>query len=574
MAVDRRSVLTMGAFGAGITVAGFALPLGESARAADWISTSAKPARFMRPLPVQQPLKGKRRTDEFGWYLQYEISEQRIDAQVLDEGAPRTPLLAYGPVGGAASVPGPLIKVNQNTRVKMIVRNNLPATHPTFGHPLFTSVHLHGSASLPQYDGYADDVTYPTGHKEYWYPNHQGPRMLWYHDHAMHNTAQNVYSGLLAHYHVQNGWEKKNLPQGRYDLALTISDAMFSSDGSLAYMDREHSGLWGDIILVNGTPWPFHTVERRFYRFRVLMATLARSMNLRFVNTRTGTVLPTYVVGSDGGLMPPQLVTNWRHAGAERYELMVDFSTCVVGDRVELVNSSNENNRDFLHTGKVMQFRVASEPTDLRWNRVPALPLARRHEVMQATRAMSRRTRFIDLKHDDVTNEFSINGMTWRDVQDGHWNVFTAEDGTPPKPGDYEIWRIENDSGGWYHPMHLHLVDFQILSRSGGSGRVEAWEKGPKDVVYVGEGEVIDLLVHYQMPPKAYPDGRSTGKAGATGDRGGRYMIHCHNLSHEDHDMMGQFMVAAADGTVDLGDGAPNHPVHAAKPVNPPGAAA
>src|SRR3712207_361401 len=298
------------------------------------------------------------------------------------------------------------------------------------------------------------------------------------------------------------------------------------------------------------------------------MATLARSMNLRFVNTRTGAVLPTYVVATDGGLTKPQRITNWRHAGAERYEMMVDFSGCLVGDKVELVNSSNDNNRDFIYTGKVMQFRVASEPTDLRWNTVPlSLPSAQTHKVMKATRAMSKRTRFIDLEHDDVTNEFMINGMTWRDIQDGNWNVFTDDSGTPPRPGDYEIWRIENNSGGWYHPLHIHLVDFQILSRSGGSGRVEAWEKGPKDVVYVGEGETIDVLVHYAMAPKAYPDGRSTGKAGATGDRGGRYMIHCHNLSHEDHDMMGQFFVAAADGSEDLSNGAPNHPVYAAPPV-------
>jgi hypothetical protein len=80
MRTDRRNVLKMGAFGAGVTAAGFTLPLGESARASDWISTSAKPARFTRPLVVPQPIAGKRLTDQFGWYMQYEISEQRVDA--------------------------------------------------------------------------------------------------------------------------------------------------------------------------------------------------------------------------------------------------------------------------------------------------------------------------------------------------------------------------------------------------------------------------------------------------------------------------------------------------------------
>ena len=73
----------------------------------------------------------------------------------------------------------------------------------------------------------------------------------------MHQTAQNVYSGLVAQYHLQNAWEKENLPQGPYDVPLTISDAMFAKNGSLAYMDRDHSGLCGDVITVNGVPWPF-----------------------------------------------------------------------------------------------------------------------------------------------------------------------------------------------------------------------------------------------------------------------------------------------------------------------------
>src|SRR3712207_553900 len=157
------------------------------------------------------------------------------------------------------------------------------------------------------------------------------------------------------------------------------------------------------------------------------MATLARSMNFRFVNTRTGAVLPTYVVATDGGLTQPQKITNWRQAGAERYEMMVDFSGCLVGDKVELVNSSNDNNRDFLYTGKVMQFRVASEPTDLTRNKVPSLPSAQVHKVMKATRSMSKRTRNIDLEHDDVTNEFMINGITWHDIQDVNWNVFSDD---------------------------------------------------------------------------------------------------------------------------------------------------
>ncbi len=561
----RRDFLKLGGLGAGVTVAGLTLPLGQSASTADWISTSVKPARFARPLVVPQPLTPTPMTDEYGDYLLYEITERTAQLPLLGPGAPATAVLGYAAAGAGPTVPGPLIKVDQNTRVRMRVTNALPTAHPTFGFPgVATSVHLHGSASLPQYDGFADDVTLPGQYKDYWYPNHQSPRTLWYHDHGVHHTAENAYSGLFAQYHLQNAWEKENLPQGRYDVPLVVSDAMFAKDGNLAYMDRDHSGLYGDVIMVNGVPWPYHQVERRFYRFRVLLATVSRSMRLSFVNTRTGKTLPTYVVATDGGLMTPQQITSWRHGGAERYEVMVDFKDAQLGDTVELRNASNKNNVDYLHTGKVMQFRVNAEPSDTRWNTVRTPPAAELHPIMSRTRNDSGRTRSIELEHDDVTNEFLINKMSWEQIEAADWNIFTAEGGKPPKPGDLEVWRIENKSGGWFHPLHIHLVDFQVLSRQGGSGRVEAWEKGPKDVVYVGEGESVDVLVQYATAPAAYPDGRSTGQAGLTASLGGRYMIHCHNLAHEDHDMMGQFLVTASDGTVDLSTSSPNHPIAAA----------
>ena len=91
--------------------------------------------------------------------------------------------------------------------------------------------------------------------------------------------------------------------------------------------------------------------------------------------------------------------------------------------------------------------------------------------------------------------------MTWEDVQRGDWNVFTDER-RPAAPGDVEIWRIENKSGGWFHPLHIHLVDFRIISAATGGPAGRAWEQGPKDVVYVGEGEIVEVLVHYAMAPR------------------------------------------------------------------------
>ena len=103
-----------------------------------------------------------------------------------------------------------------------------------------------------------------------------------------------------------------------------------------------------------------------------------------------------------------------------------------------------------------------------------------------------------------------------------------------PGLNDVEIWEFENSSGGWFHPIHVHLVDFKVLDRNGRPP--EDYEKGPKDVVYLGEGETVRVLMRFEH-------------------QAGKYMIHCHNLVHEDHDMMGQFVVGESKPA--------NDPVHA-----------
>jgi FtsP/CotA-like multicopper oxidase with cupredoxin domain len=89
--------------------------------------------------------------------------------------------------------------------------------------------------------------------------------------------------------------------------------------------------------------------------------------------------------------------------------------------------------------------------------------------------------------------------------------------------------------------VHIHLIDFQILSRNGRAPF--AYERGPKDVVYVGEGETVEVLMRF-------------------GPHRGRYMVHCHNLPHEDHDMMTQFRVGRKAYEWDEND-----PIEAARPT-------
>ena len=105
--------------------------------------------------------------------------------------------------------------------------------------------------------------------------------------------------------------------------------------------------------------------------------------------------------------------------------------------------------------------------------------------------SQAKKKRLMRLKHDDVTNEWSIDDKTWQDVIDGNFEPVFAN----PQPGDVEIWEIDNRSGGWFHPLHIHFVDFQVLSRNGRPPRPE--ENGPKDVVYTGENQKIELLMQF-----------------------------------------------------------------------------
>jgi hypothetical protein len=169
---------------------------------------------------------------------------------------------------------------------------------------------------------------------------------------------------------------------------------------------------------------------------------------------------------------------------------------------------------------------VTSEATDKSNNAVPEM-LATLHPAMALKESDAKATRHMKLERSNGL--WTINGTTWDDVEDKDYAKVFAN----PKPGDVEVWEVENSSGGWFHPLHIHFVDFQVLDRNGRPPRPE--EMGPKDVVYVGEGETVRLLMQFSKP-----DGYH-----------GRYMIHCHNLSHEDHDMMTQFQIGDHDADCD-----------------------
>lgn len=89
--------------------------------------------------------------------------------------------------------------------------------------------------------------------------------------------------------------------------------------------------------------------------------------------------------------------------------------------------------------------------------------------------------------------------------------------------GDTEIWTLVNDSD-FAHPIHVHATHFRVVGRSGGRDRVMPWERGLKDTVLLRPYETVRIAIRFDA-------------------HRGLYLIHCHNLEHEDMSMMLNFMV-------------------------------
>jgi FtsP/CotA-like multicopper oxidase with cupredoxin domain len=519
MTMTRRDLIKAGVFaGASLSLPLSRIVSGQSALD-NRMPTSKLPKPFTTPFaipPVAVPVRTDETTDYYQMYM------TATQAEIVP-GYPTT-FFAYD-----GSVPGPTIKVNQGRKVVVRHCNTLPNVHPTLGYEPWTSVHLHGSASLPQFDGYASDITHPGEFKDYQYPNFQQARTLWYHDHGVHHTAENAYHGCAAQYHLHDALEQSlPIPQGRYDIPLMMGDAMFNSDGSLLFTLEDDAGMWGDVILVNGRPWPVMQVERRKYRFRILGIAVSRSWKLSLDSGE-----PMAVIATDGGLMAsPQYVTSFRTAPAERYEVIIDFSKYPIGRRVVLQNSSPKNNRNYTNTNKIMAFDVVSEPTDLSNNSIPDV-LNPNDPIMALQPQDAVRTR--KFRFHRSNGEWKINNTSWKEVVNSNYQFTLAN----PQRGDVEIWQFENTSGGWFHPIHTHLIDFKILDRNGKPPLPQ--ERGSKDVVYLGENETVRVITKFE--------GR------------GKYMMHCHNLIHEDHDMMGQFEVIDPQGPGDDPLGTRAHPM-------------
>lgn len=441
------------------------------------------PLPFQVPLPIPAVLNP---ISTLGYIDRYEITQRETSAEILP--GIRTPLWTY-----QGTFPGPTIESRRGRPITVTHRNELPVP---------TVVHLHGGRTPAASDGYPTDLVLPegrhdvplnTGHgsahdmhdpravvttltRDYTFPLDQRPTLLWYHDHRMDFTGPAIWRGLAGLHIVRdNAEDDLGLPAGPRELPLMIVDRAFAADGSFAYPALDPTlrsrpgvhepylaGVLGDVILVNGAPWPVHEIDAARYRLRILNASNARHYELEAV-TEDGRPLDLVQVGADQGLLAAPVTHRLLPiAPAERYDVIVDFSDVPVGDRVRLVNRLGSG-----QTRDVMAFRVARRVTD-------------------------------------DSHGWLIGGLPFD----------PARSDVTVGLGDVEVWRLIADV---HHPVHLHLVGFQVLSRSGRPPLPH--DAGFKDTVSLRPGEAVEIITRF--------DGYR-----------GRYLFHCHNAEHEDMGMM------------------------------------
>jgi len=513
--------------------------------------------RYVDPLPVPKRL-APQKTDR--GEVQYRIGMSEFTRQMHSQ-LPPTRLWGF-----EGQYPGPTIEAISGTPITVQWENNLPLRHifdvdprihgampPT---PAVRTVpHLHGARTTSESDGLPEKWFTPGQTALYHYPNSQPATTLWYHDHAVGITRLNVYAGMSGFFLLRDHEElAMGLPSGDYEVPLLLQDRTLDEEGQLVYSPTHEDGaklapgVWGpeffgNLPVVNGAIYPYLEVEPRPYRLRLLNGANSRFFNLYFNLAKRPTDIPSLVpftqIGTDGGFLPKPASLNKVLLGpAERADVVVDFT----GHEGRTVTLSNDGAAPFpgwemmvMHHPQLyelMQFRVT-------------LPLSGNKKTYSL--APSQSFSKLDETASVTTRDFILSEQL--DAQGRSLGVRINSKGYDDPVTEVvqlntiEKWRFINTTDD-AHPMHLHLVQFQIVQRQGfdpsalrkgilqlvGTPRPPAAnEAGWKDTAVVTPRDVLTIIARFE---------------GYTG----RYVFHCHMLEHEDNDMMRPFEVVSQSG--------------------------
>ncbi len=442
----------------------------------------------------------------------------------------------------------PTLRFKKGQKVRIILNNNLPAQSILHWHGLHVPANMDGNPMYAINEG--ETYIY-----EFEIRNRAGT--YWYHAHTHSVTARQVYSGLAGLFIVSDEQEQAlDLPRGDYDVPLVIQDRSFDTDNQLAYsshMMQRMQGFLGDQIFINGRPDVVLPVATRAYRLRLLNGSNSRLYKLAWDD---GT--PITVIGVDGGLLErPEQHSFVMLAPGERMELWMDFSGRAVGTDLTLRSipfaaathgmgmmggGMGGHGRGGMMGGMgmmsvsplpsgsdypVLKFRVTKKEQGN--NTLPkVLTSITALRVKDAQNAANPKTITLSMRHMSAL----LNGRSYQ------MNDIQPDEIIPVNT----LQLIEFDNGfsgsmhgmmmDMPHPMHLHGEQFQIVKRELNSGAQENYQtvaaglvdSGWKDVVLVMPGEKVTIL-------KPFNDFKGT------------FMVHCHNLEHEDMGMMRDLLV-------------------------------
>jgi FtsP/CotA-like multicopper oxidase with cupredoxin domain len=376
--------------------------------------------------------------------------------------------------------PGPSIVANSGSTATIQFVNGL-AQH--------SITHWHGMLVDHEDDGHPVQAVPPGGNYSYEFPIAQRAALNWYHPHPHMHTGEQVYYGLAGAFIVRDQEEAAlGLPGGAYEVPLIIRDASFDSAGNLK-LGGKSSGFIGTDPLVNATRNPYLSVDKAIYRFRILNGSNARVLRLAFSNNASFTL-----IGNDGGLLTAAVsLQQITMAPGERVDVLADMRQ---------LNANNSVMLRCLDAGwDILELRGTGAVISGQ-----AIPAGTLSSITALTGPST------------PTRRFSFDGMT---RINGLIYDIDRIDFTVPR-GVVERWRFVTN-GNAPHPVHIHGASFQVQSRTGGRGTLYPWEGGWKDTVLLGDRETVDVLVRF--------------------DRAGMYLIHCHQLAHEDQGMMSNFVV-------------------------------
>lgn len=401
-----------------------------------------------------------------------------------------------------ATYPSPTLRARRGDVFELRLENRL--TEPT-------NIHWHGLAVPPEADGYPTDLVIPGGTRQYRFQISDRAGTYWYHPHPDGRTAAQVYGGMAGFFIIEDDADRAlGLPTGEQDVPLLLQDRRRTADNSFAYaptpMDLM-SGYLGNTVLVNGTPDAELSVAATWYRFRLLNGSNARVFRLAFGDNRGFDI-----IAGDGGLLERAVTTNALFlAPGERAEILVDFSRDALSAAVSLISAPFTMRGGGMGMGGSSSQGASASLLRLVVGRpgdgLLALPARlARIDRLDPARARVQRRFVMDMGMPPVPGAFTINDRSF-DASRVDVRV---------ERGVLEVWEIVNASTE-PHPFHVHATQFQVVSRS--SGALSPHELGLKDTVLVWPGETVRIAIRFD-------------------DHAGLYVLHCHNLEHEDAGMM------------------------------------